>query len=239
LGLIRAARACSAAVEASALGTGLFAETALVLRRMAKGQKRFACIYAAPPWPGVGRGNDDSHAAFSVISEGLARLPLGNVVARHAHLHLATIPDALPEALEVLNAWGFRFASSLILTKMPSGSGDYWPQAHEIILLGVCGRFSFQQTRLAERGDGGSQRAFKRRGTIRRHLELVSPGPYLDLFGSVPRRGWVRAAHSRRGRRAIPVAEEKPKLASGDAVSAKVTTKAPRQPSAARARLRA
>ena len=49
--------------------------------------------------------------------EEIKELPVGDVTAANAHLYL-WVPNALlPEGLEVMQAWGFRYVSNVIWAK--------------------------------------------------------------------------------------------------------------------------
>ena len=76
--------------------------------------------------------------------EEIKELPVGDVTAANAHLYL-WVPNALlPEGLEVMQAWGFRYVSNIIWAKRRKdggpdgrGVGFYFRNVTEPILFGV------------------------------------------------------------------------------------------------------
>ena len=78
--------------------------------------------------------------------EEIKELPVGDVTAVNAHLYL-WVPNALlPEGLEVMQAWGFRYVSNIIWAKRRKdggpdgrGVGFYFRNVTEPILFGVKG----------------------------------------------------------------------------------------------------
>jgi len=171
-GLLRLAE-----VSRAASGSQPFADVARALRSFARHGKTFACILVAPP--------DEASSRL----RSLANLPVGQVAATNAHLHLWTIPEALDDGLRLLKAWGFRYASCLACTAEPTSGGTYWQQAHRYLLLGVRGKVAFGDTRIQS---SITDRSIKP-DSLRRLLERVSPRPRLDLFGTKAAAGWTLA----------------------------------------------
>jgi N6-adenosine-specific RNA methylase IME4 len=52
----------------------------------------------------------------------------------------ATAPK-LPQALEVMAAWGFEYKSCAVWDKVLMGMGYWWRGQHELLLVGTRGRF--------------------------------------------------------------------------------------------------
>ena len=102
---------------------------------LAQQQRRFACIYADPPW------RPQRKRKIANLHKGLCRLPVKLVAAQQAHLHLWVPPESLLLGLSVLLAWGFRYKAVLVRSKAPLQYGNYWRPEHDMLLLGVRGRF--------------------------------------------------------------------------------------------------
>lgn len=154
--------------------------------------RRFPCVYADPPWQydnRASRGAAENHYATMSVDE-ICAMPISNLVADGAHLHLWVTNAFLFEGFRVLEAWGFRYASSFVWLKPHMGCGNYWRNAHEILLLGVRGELSFRchpQSCLKS----PRRRHSEKPESVRLLIESVSPGPRLELFGRTPAEGWT------------------------------------------------
>jgi hypothetical protein len=156
--------------------TGPYAEFIPALRSLARRGKSFACILVAPR----------DEALSSRQLRDLTNLPVASIAAAKAHLHLWIVPEALEDGLRLLDAWGFRYASSLACAAAPADGGDYWRRAHRNLLLGVRGDLSFRNKRIPSTI---ADSAITPSG-LRRLIQRVSPGPRLDLFGAKAVAGW-------------------------------------------------
>jgi N6-adenosine-specific RNA methylase IME4 len=128
------------------------------LKRLRSEGLRYGTIFADPPWPETGAGKikrgADRHYPLMKVSEIVAMAELvQNLAEPDSHLYLWATNNFLPQALEVLKAWGFRYKTAI--TWMKKGN----PSEKPSIIYDMAG--------------------------------LVSPGPYLDLFGIRERPGWT------------------------------------------------
>lgn len=154
------------------------------LRELIAAGRRFATIYADPPWPydnQATRAATGNHYPTMTLDE-VAAQPVEELAAKNAHLHLWTTNSFLPAALDVIRAWGFTFKGTFIWCKSQMGTGNYWRVSHELLLLGVRGSLPFR--------DHGqrSWMELERRGhsvkppEVRELIEKTSPPDYLELF---------------------------------------------------------
>lgn len=156
------------------------------------GQK-FGTIYADPPW---NYDNQSTRAAASNHYETmtvaqLCALPIAELTAKRSHLHLWITNAFLFEAPKIFKAWGFEFKSSFVWVKPQMGIGNYWRNSHEIMLLAVKGgqtAISKGERSWLECGRGLHSAKPEQ---VRRSVEKLSPGPYLELFGRAPKTGWT------------------------------------------------
>ena len=163
------------------------------LETLLRENRKFGTIYADPPWHyanAASRGAAENHYRTMDI-EAIAGLPIAQLAADQAHLHLWTTNAFLFEAQRVIEAWGFVYKSCLIWIKPQLGNGNYWRVSHEFLLLGVRGNLTFtdktQQSWLcAER----SQHSVKPK-IFRKLVEQVSPGPRLELFARAQADDWT------------------------------------------------
>lgn len=112
----------------------------------------FQTVLADPPWRFQNRtgkvapehGRLRRYATMTL--DDIKAIPVNDVTADNAHLYL-WVPNALlPEGIEVMRAWGFRYVSNVIWAKRRKdggpdgrGVGFYFRNVTEIILFGVKG----------------------------------------------------------------------------------------------------
>ena len=161
---------------------------------------RYATIYADPPWletgAGVkgGRRGADRHYALMKTAEIMA-LPVTNLAEPNAHLYLWATNRFLPDALKVMQAWGFGYRTTITWLKDRFGLGQYFRGMTEHCLFGVRGVIPYRTRPDGLRAQGVT--GFRAPRTqhsakpeeMRQMIELVSPGPYIELFArlSMPR----------------------------------------------------
>src|SRR5215831_6336523 len=111
------------------------------LYALAADGRRFGCIYADPPWlynNQASRAATSKHYGGMTVDE-ICALPVSALAADDAHLHLWTTNAFLFDTWRVFAAWGFEFKSSFVWTKPQLGLGNYWRNAHEVLLTAVRG----------------------------------------------------------------------------------------------------
>src|SRR5205823_5918845 len=109
---------------------------------------RFGTIYADPPWEydnGVSRGAASRHYLTMSLDE-IAEMPVGKLAAPACHLHLWATSSFLPDAFDILRAWGFTYKAQFVWAKSQMGVGNYWRISHENLLLGVKGDAVFAES---------------------------------------------------------------------------------------------
>jgi len=154
---------------------------------------RFPCVYADPPW---GHQNETTRNPATkhyppMSVEEIAALEVSRVAADDAHLHLWVTNGFLFEAPRVMESWGFEFRSCLVWVKPQMGLGDFWRPGHEFLLLGVRGSLKFQDRGVISWLRANRPRQSRKPEKVRKLIERVSPGPYLELFGRRRVRGWT------------------------------------------------
>lgn len=127
----------------------------------------------------------------------IAALPVADLAEPDGcHLYLWTTNRYLPAAFTVLQAWGFRYAQTLIWCKMPMGLGPGGTFANnaEYILFGRRGSLKHLRRHDSvwfnwpRQGLGGHSRKPEHFYDL---VEQVSPGPYVELFARRQRLGWA------------------------------------------------
>lgn len=160
---------------------------------IAAGEK-FGAIYADPPWlydNQATRAATGNHYAGMTVEE-ICALPIRELAADDAHLHLWITNAFLFEAPRIFESWGFEFRTTFIWCKPQMGIGNYWRNGHEIMLTAIRGdakRFNDHSLRSwieCDRGDHSDKP-----DEVRSFIQRASPGPYLELFGRRPAQGWT------------------------------------------------
>lgn len=110
-------------------------------------KKKYRIIYADPPWrnpkSGTKARNNERHYP-SMSTEDICKLPVGEIAAEDAILFIWAVFPNLPDALKVIEAWGFEYYGlgfdwcKTGKNGHPKiGCGYYTRQNNEICLIGV------------------------------------------------------------------------------------------------------
>lgn len=170
------------------------------------GKSRFKTILADPPWQfqnSTGKVAPEHRRLMrygTMSLDDIKAMPVAGLCEATAHLYL-WVPNALlPEGIEVLNAWGFKYKSNIIWHKIRKdggsdgrGVGFYFRNVTEMLLFGVRGpnartlppgrsQVNMLQTRKREHSRKPDEQY--------QLIESCSPGPYLELFARGVRQGW-------------------------------------------------
>jgi len=171
----------------------------------ARGRK-FSTILADPPWQFQNRTGKVAPEHKRLNRYGtmtlpeICDLPVADIAADRAHLYL-WVPNALlPDGLEVMKAWGFKYVSNIIWEKVrldgqPDGRGVgfYFRNVTEILLFGTRGKNV--RTLDPARSQVNVIRSRKREHSRKPDeqydiIEACSWGPRLEMFSRGKRRGW-------------------------------------------------
>lgn len=156
--------------------------------------QRFGTVYADPPWLYDNQGTraaTGNHYGGMTVDE-LCELPVRDLAAKDAHLHLWITNAFLFDAPRIFEAWGFEFRSALVWVKPQLGIGNYWRNSHEYLLTAIRGdakRFNDRTLKSWLECDRGAHSAKPEQ--VRHMIERASPGPFLELFGRLPAPRWT------------------------------------------------
>ncbi|MEW6039014.1 MAG: MT-A70 family methyltransferase [Pseudomonadota bacterium] len=167
--------------------------------------KSYGAILADPPWQFVNRTGKmaPEHKRLNrygtLTLREIMEIPVAQVAAENSHLYL-WVPNALlPEGLQVMDAWGFKYKTNLIWHKIRQdggpdgrGVGFYFRNTTEIVLFGVKGHL---RTASPGRTQVNIIKSRKREHSRKPDemysiIESCSPGPYLELFARGSLQGW-------------------------------------------------
>lgn len=104
--------------------------------------EKFDVIVADPPWsykhPLCQGGTEKQYVTMTL--DDICALPIHELCASDCVLFLWACAPLLPEALRVMQAWGFAFKTSAVWDKVHKCGIGYWfRNSHELILVGVRG----------------------------------------------------------------------------------------------------
>jgi len=120
-------------------------ERELASKQQALPDKRYGVIYADPEWrfevysreTGMDRAADNHYPTSD--TDAICARPVQDIAAADCVLFLwATVP-MLPDALRVTAAWGFAYKSHCIWAKDKIGTGYWFRNQHELLLVGTKG----------------------------------------------------------------------------------------------------
>lgn len=151
-------------------------------------------IYADPPWqydfaPSKTRSIESHYDSMSL--DELKALELR--AAANALLLLWATSPKLREALELMKAWGFEYKTHAIWDKMRTGMGYWFRGQHELLLIGVRGKWSPPKPsqRMSSVISDPRGRHSRKPDKIREWIELSWPDARrIELFAREAWKGW-------------------------------------------------
>lgn len=175
--------------------------------------EKYGVIVADPPWPyritikqGTVEGQYDT-----MTDEDLKAIPVPELALPDSVLLLWGTWPKLPQALALMESWGFDYVTGFPWVKTTSGNNfdygvGYWVRGvSEYVMVGKRGGVSVEPLRmkgfmglLAENSNGspelwlgGPNLQHSRKPDSVHQLAEALPGPYLELFARRPRHGWT------------------------------------------------
>ena len=179
-----------------------------VLPAVVGSQTKYRTIVADPPWKyGVwGKGsknalyatkdfNIDAEIPYKTMSvEEIKALNVAYLADENCELYLWTTQKYLPDAFEVLKAWGFKYCQTLTWCKTPMGTGQggvYCPTT-EFLILGRKGKMP--KAKRIDTTWWNVKRVWKTHSKkpefFQDLIETVSDVPRLEMFARRKRVGW-------------------------------------------------
>jgi N6-adenosine-specific RNA methylase IME4 len=172
--------------------------------------KRYPVIYADPPWQFAAyskKGEGRSAVAHydCMTKEELRALPISNIAEGDCVLFLWTTDPFLPDALELIKAWGFKYKTVAFYWAKTNRSivGSEFTENDFFVGLGYWTRANVEPCLLATRGHPKRISRKVRRLIIsprRQHsrkpdeiyerIEQLVDGPYVELFSRISRDRW-------------------------------------------------
>jgi len=156
--------------------------------------KLYDVIYADPPWRysfSKSKSRKIENQYKTMTLEDIKNLNVPS--ADNSVLYLWATAPKLLEALEVMKAWGFQYKTNAIWDKGKIGMGYWFRGQHELLLVGVKGKFSPPEP--VHRGSsihkhvrvGHSEKPW----TVRFWIKVRHPGVRrLEMFAREKTDGW-------------------------------------------------
>ena len=161
--------------------------------------KKYNIIYADPPWKFWGGGWKNQAQHYTIMKmEDVIKLPINDLAAKDCILFLWATYPILPEAFEVIKAWGFKYATvgfTWVKTtknnKWHFGLG-YWTRANpELCLIATKGKPTRKSASIPNliisQVEGHSKKPDIVRDKI---VELMGDIPRIELFAREKTKGW-------------------------------------------------
>ena len=179
---------------------------------MTEGPRRYSVIYADPPWAfktysdkGKDRAPDQHYGVMTI--DAICALPVQEWSAQNALLFLWVYQPMLPDALRVMEAWGFNYVTVGFFWVKVSGGQDRLFYATDNVRkgLGYYTRAGAEQCWIGKRGNGVKRFSMGEGQVVfsplREHsrkpdeiaesiVELCGDVPRLEMFARTKRPGW-------------------------------------------------
>lgn len=159
---------------------------------------KYRVIYADPPWQyGDERGGLVGYTAAqdhyeTMPLDDICDLPIEDLAHENAVLFLWSPAPLLPEAYEVVDAWGFEYKAEFVWDKVKHNVGHYISVRHELLLIctrGSCTPDASKLPNSVQRIERGKHS--EKPGKFYELIEgMYTSGPYIELFARRARKGW-------------------------------------------------
>ena len=160
-------------------------------------QGKYGVILADPPWrygDPVTENRAIENQYPTMTLEEIKALDVPALTLDKAVLYLWATSPKLPEAIEVMKAWGFSYKSSWVWIKESIGMGFWGRIRHELVLIGTKGGFNVPLPEVrpdsvieAKRG-----RHSEKPAEVYERLERIHPDQSkVELFARGQRDGWA------------------------------------------------
>lgn len=159
---------------------------------------KYKVILCDAPWSYRNKNTGGSMSSgsankYSTLSmEDIKNLPISEISDKNSVLYLWATTPLLPEALEVLQYWGFKYKTALYWRKIMSLGMGFWYRGQvEMLLMGVRGNLkafriqkpNFIQTKVRKHSQKPDE-----------FYDLIEENkltPRIELFATSKRKGWT------------------------------------------------
>lgn len=164
--------------------------------------EKYAIVYANPPWmynnryahplsdnaPTEGRTN---YYPDPMPTADIMALPVGNICEDNCVLFLWATTPILPEALSVVNAWGFTYKTLFTWEKTNDGCMGYWfKTCTEHLIIATKGNVKAFGCNVRNCYHEPKRKYGRKPEYFYRLIEKIAKGKRIELFARYQRRGW-------------------------------------------------
>ena len=164
--------------------------------------KKYSIVYADPPWsygansfPSISKKN-----AYPLMkTDAICALPVRDIVQPNALLFMWTMMTHLPDAMRVIDAWGFRYITNgftWVKTNAKSGTPfmgmGYWTRQNaELCLVAKRGKMNRQHRSISSIIVEPRRRHSQKPDQVRRDIvRICGDLPRIELFARNKTPGW-------------------------------------------------
>jgi N6-adenosine-specific RNA methylase IME4 len=167
--------------------------------------KKYNIIYADPAWSydfkeptaskggakGSGYSAGVNYYYGTMTTKQILELPVKNICGKGCVLFLWATNPLLPEALETMKAWGFKYKTMITWHKERCKGMGYWFRGHtEHILVGVKGNVKAFRSLEHNIKKLPVEKHSKKPDEFRKMIDAVSFGNKIELFAREKHEGW-------------------------------------------------
>lgn len=162
----------------------------------------YGCIIADPPWrffnySAAGEAKNPVAHYGCVETANLANMPVSQLAAPDCALLMWATAPMLPDAIDLMRAWGFTFKSAGAWAKQ-SATGEKWAfgtgycfrSAAEFFLLGTIGKPKVRSRSVRNLIVAPVREHSRKPDDLHLMAELLYDGPYAEMFARSRRSDW-------------------------------------------------
>ena len=159
--------------------------------------KKYQIICADPPWEYRNKKTGGSMKSGSITKyqtmslQEICGLSVSTISDKNSVLFLwATVP-LLPEALLVMEKWGFKYKTALFWRKIMSLGMGFWYRGQvEILLMGIKGKLKAFRIQKANFVQTKVRKHSQKPDEFYELIEASNLNPKIELFARQKRQGW-------------------------------------------------